>query len=92
MAGRCCWTTPIRRPSASTSHEALAPGSTHTWGDLEWQVLGAPGHDMRAVVFFNARHGILISGDALWENGYGFVMPHRRSTPRPCRRRARRST
>ncbi len=57
------------------ANESLAPGSTHMWGDLEWQVLGAPGHDMRAVVFFNARHGILISGDALWENGYGFVMP-----------------
>ena len=30
---------------------------------------------MRAVVFFNPEHGILISGDALWANGYGFVMP-----------------
>jgi glyoxylase-like metal-dependent hydrolase (beta-lactamase superfamily II) len=53
----------------------LGTGSRHVWGDLEWQVLGAPGHDMRAVVFFNAEHGILISGDALWEHGYGFVMP-----------------
>jgi glyoxylase-like metal-dependent hydrolase (beta-lactamase superfamily II) len=26
-------------------------------------------------VFFNDEHGILISGDALWQNGYGFVMP-----------------
>jgi glyoxylase-like metal-dependent hydrolase (beta-lactamase superfamily II) len=55
--------------------EGLPPGTTRVWGDLEWQVLAAPGHAMRAVVFFNPEHGILISGDALWANGYGFVMP-----------------
>ena len=55
--------------------EILEPGSTHSWGDLEWRALAAPGHDMGALVFFNDEHRILISGDALWENGYGFVMP-----------------
>ncbi len=55
--------------------ESIAPGSTHTFGDLEWQALAAAGHAMGALVFFNAEHGILISGDALWQNGYGFVMP-----------------
>jgi len=55
--------------------EVLEPGSTHVWGELEWQALAAPGHDMGALVFFNAEHRILISGDALWQNGYGFVMP-----------------
>ena len=53
----------------------LAAGSTQIWGDLEWQVLAAPGHAMRAVVFFNPEYGVLISGDALWEDGFGFVMP-----------------
>jgi glyoxylase-like metal-dependent hydrolase (beta-lactamase superfamily II) len=55
--------------------ELLSPDSPHVWGDLEWQALAAPGHDMGALVFYNAEHRILISGDALWENGYGFVMP-----------------
>jgi glyoxylase-like metal-dependent hydrolase (beta-lactamase superfamily II) len=55
--------------------QVLEPGSTHVWGDLEWQALAAPGHDMGALVFFNAEHRILISGDALWENGFGFVVP-----------------
>jgi glyoxylase-like metal-dependent hydrolase (beta-lactamase superfamily II) len=55
--------------------EVLQPGSTHVWGDLEWRALAAPGHDMAALVFFNPEHCILISGDALWQNGYGFVMP-----------------
>ncbi|MEO8676907.1 MAG: MBL fold metallo-hydrolase [Casimicrobiaceae bacterium] len=49
--------------------------TTHVWGDLEWRALAAPGHDMGALVFFNPEHGILISGDALWENGFGIVMP-----------------
>jgi len=53
----------------------IAAGSRHVWGDLEWQALAASGHDMSALVFYNAEHGILISGDALWENGFGFVMP-----------------
>jgi glyoxylase-like metal-dependent hydrolase (beta-lactamase superfamily II) len=37
--------------------------------------LAAPGHDMGALVFYNPEHRVLISGDALWENGYGIVMP-----------------
>ena len=53
----------------------LPAGSTHVWGDLEWSALAAPGHDMGALVFHNAEHRILISGDALWEHGFGFVMP-----------------
>jgi glyoxylase-like metal-dependent hydrolase (beta-lactamase superfamily II) len=55
--------------------EAIEPGSTHVWGELEWQALAAPGHDMGALVFWNPEHAILISGDALWQNGFGFVMP-----------------
>jgi len=49
--------------------------STCVWGDLEWRALAAPGHDMGALVFYNPEHRILISGDALWEDGFGFVMP-----------------
>ncbi len=53
----------------------IAPGSFTVWGELEWRALSAPGHDMGALVFYNPEHRILISGDALWENGYGLVMP-----------------
>ncbi|MBK6806397.1 MAG: MBL fold metallo-hydrolase [Betaproteobacteria bacterium] len=56
--------------------ETIEPGSVHVWGDLEWRALAAPGHDMGALVFFNPEHRVLISGDALWEHGFGFVMPH----------------
>jgi len=55
--------------------ETVVPGTTRVWGDLEWQAIAAPGHDMGALVFYNPEHRILISGDALWEHGFGFVMP-----------------
>ena len=58
-----------------TVDHALPADTTHVWGDLEWRALAAPGHDMGALVFYNAEHRILISGDALWERGFGFVMP-----------------
>ena len=64
-----------QRAERFTADEMLRPGSSHVWGDLEWRALAAPGHDMAALVFFNDEHRILISGDALWQNGYGFVMP-----------------
>jgi glyoxylase-like metal-dependent hydrolase (beta-lactamase superfamily II) len=58
-----------------TVDERLEAGSTRTWGDLEWKLLAAPGHDMGALVFYNEDHGILVSGDALWQDGFGFVFP-----------------
>lgn len=58
-----------------TAAGVVRPGERHVWGDLEWEAIAAPGHDMGALCFFNAEHGVLISGDALWENGFGVVMP-----------------
>jgi glyoxylase-like metal-dependent hydrolase (beta-lactamase superfamily II) len=43
--------------------------------DRGWEVIGAPGHDPDAVMLFDAAHGVLISGDALWHNGFGVVFP-----------------
>lgn len=53
----------------------IAAGSTQVWGDLEWEAHAAPGHDMGALIFFNRAHRLLITGDALWKNGFGFVLP-----------------
>ncbi len=53
----------------------LRPGETTTLSGLPWQILAAPGHDPHAVLLFQPDHGVLISGDALWENGFGVVFP-----------------
>jgi len=58
-----------------TAASVVRPGERHVWGDLEWEAIAAPGHDMGALCFFNAEHRVLISGDALWEHGFGVVMP-----------------
>jgi glyoxylase-like metal-dependent hydrolase (beta-lactamase superfamily II) len=51
----------------------IAPGDTLEMGGLEWQALAAPGHDMDALMFFNPDRRILISGDALWRDGFGIL-------------------
>jgi len=51
----------------------IAAGDTLTMGGLEWQALAAPGHDMAALVFYCPTERILISGDALWADGFGIV-------------------
>ena len=53
----------------------LMPGSEVRLGDRTWQVHAAPGHDSHAVLLFEPASGLLISGDALWENGFGVVFP-----------------
>jgi glyoxylase-like metal-dependent hydrolase (beta-lactamase superfamily II) len=44
-------------------------------GDLRWQALAAPGHDPHSLIFYCAGEGLLISADALWENGFGVIFP-----------------
>jgi len=52
-----------------------AAGASLTMGGLEWQALAAPGHDMDALVLFAPEAKLLISSDALWENGFGVLFP-----------------
>ncbi len=55
--------------------DTIAPGDEFNWGDLRWRAVAAPGHDMAALMFFCEEAGVLISGDALWENGFGILLP-----------------
>ena len=59
----------------------LEPGSTHRWANAEWQVHAAPGHDPHSVILFAPQHRVLISADALWENGFGVVFPELEDEP-----------
>ncbi|MBX3645303.1 MAG: MBL fold metallo-hydrolase [Rubrivivax sp.] len=56
-------------------HAALQPGQALRIGAREWQVIAAPGHDPLSVILFDVQHGVLISADALWANGFGVVFP-----------------
>jgi glyoxylase-like metal-dependent hydrolase (beta-lactamase superfamily II) len=53
----------------------IAPGATLRLGGLDWSVLGAPGHDPHSLMLYCAEERVLISADALWENGFGVIFP-----------------
>jgi glyoxylase-like metal-dependent hydrolase (beta-lactamase superfamily II) len=59
----------------------LAPGDVLDLGGLRWQAAAAPGHDPHALLLFCEAQGILISGDALWENGFGVIFPELAGEP-----------
>lgn len=54
---------------------SIADGDRLQLGGLDWQVLAAPGHDPHSMILYCPQEGILISADALWENGFGVIFP-----------------
>ena len=57
------------------AQQSLRAGDELQLGDRRWQVIAAPGHDPDALMLFEPQHGVLISGDALWQDGFGVVFP-----------------
>lgn len=55
--------------------DTIAMGDVLSLGDMQWQVLGAPGHDPHSLILYCPDERILISADALWENGFGVIFP-----------------
>lgn len=46
-----------------------------TLGGAQWRVHAAPGHDPHSVMLHCPQHRLLLSADALWENGFGVIFP-----------------
>lgn len=55
--------------------ETLEPGGQIQMGDKNWEIHSAAGHDPHSVIFYAPGERVLISADALWENGFGVVFP-----------------
>ncbi len=56
------------------AHDAtIAAGDAFEMGGLAWRAHAAPGHDMEALVFHCPGERLLISGDALWRDGFGII-------------------
>jgi glyoxylase-like metal-dependent hydrolase (beta-lactamase superfamily II) len=53
----------------------LVPGQRITLGRYVWDIFAAPGHDPHSVMLYQEQCGLLISADALWEDGFGVVFP-----------------
>lgn len=59
----------------------LVPGERFVAGGREWEILPTDGHDPHMVMLFDRRQGVLLSADALWENGFGLVFPELEGEP-----------
>lgn len=64
-----------QRAERFTYDDTLSPGDSFEMGGIAWRALAAPGHDPHALMFHAAAEGLLISGDALWADGFGIVFP-----------------
>jgi glyoxylase-like metal-dependent hydrolase (beta-lactamase superfamily II) len=53
----------------------IADGDEVRLGRLSWRVHAAPGHDPASIVLHQPDLGLLISADALWQDGFGIVFP-----------------
>ncbi|NNM65306.1 MAG: MBL fold metallo-hydrolase [Burkholderiales bacterium] len=53
----------------------MAAGDLLQLGGMSWRVHAAPGHDPHALMLFQPEVRLLISGDALWQHGFGVVFP-----------------
>lgn len=53
----------------------VCPGETLVLGSWPWEVHAAKGHDPHSIVLFQPDQRVLLSADALWENGFGVVFP-----------------
>jgi glyoxylase-like metal-dependent hydrolase (beta-lactamase superfamily II) len=53
----------------------LQPGDALQLAGDTWQALAAPGHDPHSLVLYCAARRVLISADALWQDGFGVVFP-----------------
>ena len=74
--GQSCWSEEMDQYAEEFAFDdTMVAGDTFEGGGLDWQAYAAPGHDMDALIFFAAEARILVTGDALWERGMGFVWP-----------------
>ena len=71
-----CWAEDMDQYAEEFAFDdTIAAGDTFEAGGTQWQAHAAPGHDMDALIYFAPGPRILITGDALWERGLGFVWP-----------------
>ena len=54
---------------------AVSVGDQMLCGAWLWEVVASPGHDPESIVLYQPELRVLISADALWENGFGVVFP-----------------
>lgn len=65
--GRVCERFSFDRTYADGDHLEL--------GGCDWRAIGSPGHHMTSLILYCEELRMLISADALWEKGFGTLIP-----------------
>ena len=59
----------------------LKAGTRRQCGCWTWEALASPGHDPHSLILYQPDQRVLISADALWEDGFGVVFPELEGEP-----------
>ncbi len=70
-----------QRMEAFSHQSLLLPGQPVVAGGREWEPIAAAGHDPHMLMLFDRANGVLLSADAMWENGFGLVFPELSGEP-----------
>ena len=71
-----CWSAQMDQYAEEFQFDdSISADDTFAVSDLVWRAISAPGHDMGALMFWCESARMLITGDAFWERGLGFVWP-----------------
>jgi glyoxylase-like metal-dependent hydrolase (beta-lactamase superfamily II) len=54
---------------------SISAGQQLNLGGIAWEVHAAAGHDPESIMLYSPAYRILISADALWEDGFGVTFP-----------------
>ncbi len=55
--------------------DTVKDGDRFTLGAADWRAIQVPGHDHTMFALYCEQYKILITADALWENGFGITFP-----------------
>ncbi len=82
-------TSAYQQAEPFTFDATLAPGDELEMGGIRWQALHVPGHDMHALAYYAPEDKLLISGDAMWRDGFGVMFAELHGDPSglPAQRR-----
>jgi glyoxylase-like metal-dependent hydrolase (beta-lactamase superfamily II) len=73
-----------RLPYETTGQRCARYGVDNTYGEgdvlrlggMDWRAIATPGHDDESFALFCEDEGVLISADALWQQGFGLLFPN----------------
>ncbi len=73
--GRLSFQATAQRCERFGVDRSLHAGEVIALGGMDWELVAAPGHDRHMLMLYCADEGVLLSADALWQDGFGALFP-----------------